>query len=440
MSNQTIFALSSGRPPSGVAVIRISGEATKAIVETIAGGLPEARVATLRKLRAPDGDVIDHGLVLWFQGPSSFTGEDCAEFHLHGGPAVVARMLEVLGAWPGCRMAEAGEFSRRAFLNGKFDLTEIEAIGDLVSAETETQRKLALQSASGQNRALYERWRANLLRASAMIAADVDFSDEEDVPGSVAFAAVSIAADLETEISGHIQSFSASEIIRDGLRVVIAGAPNAGKSTLLNTLAGREAAIVTEVPGTTRDIVEVILQIGGIKLVVSDTAGLRQSDDRVEQLGIEKAKDAVRFAHLVLWLSVDGHRDVIDDDLQDTSATVWRVRSMADLGKVGDQATEFAISSHSGEGISELLGALEHFATGSIGNLDDGLIVARQRHLLLLQEAVTSLRRFPKSFADASEFGAEELRMAAQALGGITGAIGAEDILGEVFSAFCIGK
>ncbi|RUZ73538.1 tRNA uridine-5-carboxymethylaminomethyl(34) synthesis GTPase MnmE, partial [Mesorhizobium sp. M7A.F.Ca.US.006.01.1.1] len=266
ISGDSIVALSSGRLPAGVAVIRISGPQTRFVVETIAGGMVKDRVAVLRRFTAPDGAVLDTGLVVFFPGPASFTGEDVAEFHVHGGRAVVAKMLETIAGFDGVRHAEPGEFTRRAFLNGKVDLVETEALADLVNAETEAQRRFAVQNAEGVQSEVYLGWRRRLIHARAMIEAEIDFADEDDVPGSVSDTVWSDVGTMIGEIDRHIAGFRAAEIIRDGFEVVILGAPNAGKSSLFNALARRDAAIVTDEPGTTRDLLEVTLDLQGLRV------------------------------------------------------------------------------------------------------------------------------------------------------------------------------
>lgn len=302
ISGDSIVALSSGRLPAGVAVLRISGPQTRFVVETIAGGMVKERAAVLRKFRAPDGTVLDSGLVVFFPGPASFTGEDVAEFHVHGGRAVVARMLEIISGFDGVRHAEPGEFTRRAFLNGKVDLVETEALADLVNAETEAQRRFAVQNAEGVQSELYLTWRRRLIHARAMIEAEIDFADEDDVPGSVSDTVWSDVRTMIGEIDRHIAGFHAAEIIRDGFEVVILGAPNAGKSSLFNALARRDAAIVTDEPGTTRDLLEVTLDLGGLRVRLTDTAGLRDAPGKVEAIGIEKARAKADRADLMLLL------------------------------------------------------------------------------------------------------------------------------------------
>ena len=431
---QTIFALSSGKLPAGVAVIRVSGPDASTVFQKLCGALPTPRAAVVRPITDSDGRLIDTALVIWFAAPASFTGEDCVEFHCHGGRAVVAALLNELSSLPGCRLADAGEFSLRAFINGKADLTQMEALADLIDAETESQRAIAIAQAGGAQRALYERWRSELLKARAYLEADLDFSDEDDVPGSVADAANAIVNRLINDLQQHLRTARAAEIIRDGFRVVIAGAPNAGKSTLLNTLAKRDVAIVTEIAGTTRDVLDVALDIGGLKVIVSDTAGLRDSDDYVETLGIERAYVAMESADLVLMLS-----DEVPSTLF-SHANILHVMTKCDTDYRLEAGFDVAISCKTGFGVDTLIAAIGGQAQHSLGDVHEGVMVTRARHAALLENALGALRKFDAASAVAVEFGAEELRYAAECLGSITGVISSEDVLGAIFSSFCIGK
>ena len=432
----TIFALSSGRPPSGVAVIRLSGPQSRQALEAIAGCAPPERRAVLTEFRSADGGVIDRGLALFFGGPASFTGEDCAEFHLHGGRAVIDSMLNVLVGMEGLRPAEAGEFTRRAFLNGKMDLVEAEALADLISAETEAQRRFAVASAGGAQSALYAGWRKRIVHARAMIEAELDFADESDVPGSVSGQVWQDMAALAGEIGKHVQGFHRAEIIREGYSVVIAGVPNAGKSSLLNALARRDVAIVTDEPGTTRDLVHVALDLDGVKVVVTDTAGIREGAGKVEAIGIEKALESVREADLVLQL-----RDLtapVEVSLPE-SAEALRVGSKGDLVEAGDVADGFdlVVSAKTGIGLDRLVQTIAGKAAAKVGNGD--ILPARARHVALLNCAA---RHLVDSLAEGSalELRAEALRLAGDAFGKIAGTVDVEEVLGVIFSEFCIGK
>ncbi len=326
----SIVALSSGRLPAGIAVIRISGAQTRFALETIAGGVPKPRTTVYRRLMAEDGSIIDQGIALFFPGPASFTGEDVGEFHIHGGRATASALLERLTGIKGVRHAEPGEFTRRAFLNGKLDLPQTEALADLVTAETEAQRRFAVRNADGAQARLYESWRNRLIRARAMIEAEIDFADEDDVPGSVAKSVMADMALLAGEIETHAGGYATAEIIRDGFEVVILGAPNAGKSSLLNALARRDVAIVTDEPGTTRDLIEVSLDLDGLLVRLIDTAGLRDHAGPVEMIGMERARQRARNANLVLHLEDMAAPTSIDAGL-DALAPVWKVGTKLDL-------------------------------------------------------------------------------------------------------------
>lgn len=429
----TIYALSSGRLPAGVAVVRISGPRVRFVLEAIAGTVPDAGILSLKRLRCSDGSALDTSLVAYFKAPRSFTGEDCGEFHVHGGRAVVDALLRMIAAIEGTRAAEAGEFTRRAFINGKLDLVQAEALADLIDAETEAQRRMALNAVEGHVGRLYEKWRSRILRIQAMIAADLDFGDEGDVPDSVAERVRDDIVEVQAELERHLGSYRQAEIVRDGFRVAIIGPPNAGKSSLLNALAGRDVAIVSDEPGTTRDLVEVALDLGGLKVIVTDTAGIHESAGIVERIGIARAVETAKRADLVIILQPPGDEIV--------STTGWGdhvvVRSKSDLGfgnRVGD---DIPVSSMTGEGIDELLKVIRMKVATATGGADMG--PQRLRHRDALRRCVTALDRATASEM-ALELRAEELRIAATELGRVTGRIDVEDVLGEVFSTFCIGK
>jgi len=429
----TIFALSSGRLPSGVAVVRISGPKVQFVLETIVGSIPTPRYAAYKLFRSRNGDPIDRGLGLFFPGPNSFTGEDCAEFHLHGGKAVVEKLLSEMGELHGCRIAEAGEFTRRAFSNGKMDLTIAEGLADLIAAETEGQRRLALQVASGTQRALYTEWRQRLLRARAFIEAELDFADESDVPGSVSEQVWQSLALVKSEIENHIASGKRASLLRDGLHVVIVGAPNAGKSSLLNFLAGREVAIISEEAGTTRDLLEVKLDLGGIPVYVTDTAGLRETDSSVEKIGIERARARMVDADLVLLL--EDMNDPIAVASDEIPEVLWKIGTNVESA---DRWT-YRISTKTGEGLDQLLTNLQNFAEEQIGQIEDA-VPTRQRHINLLRSTVTEIDRAINGTNLPLELRAENMRLASQYLGRITGDVDVEEILDVIFSQFCIGK
>ena len=302
MNRIPIYALSSGSLPSGIAIVRISGPKTRFALETICSGVPKPKIASLRTIRGSDDYVIDRALVLFFESPHSFTGEDCAEIHLHGGRAVVSACFAALAILPDFRLAEAGEFTKRAFDNGKIDLTEAEGLADLIFAETQMQHKLAIQQSDGVLKELYESWAGRILRSRSLIEAELDFSDEEDIPGLVSDQVWADVLLLVEEIAKHLDGSRAGEITRNGFSIVITGAPNSGKSSLLNVLAGRDVAIVSDELGTTRDILEVRMDLGGHLVIIKDTAGIRDTENKVELEGIRRAVEELQTADLVLHL------------------------------------------------------------------------------------------------------------------------------------------
>ena len=441
----TIFALSSGAVPAGVAVIRLSGEGTRFALETMCGTCPAPRRAAVRELRRPaDGSVLDRALVLWFPGPASFTGEDVAEFHCHGGRAVVSAVLEVLGSLPGCRPAEAGEFTRRAFDNDRMDLLEVEGLADLIAAETEAQRRLAMSQAGGALAAVYDGWRGRLTRARALVEAEFDFADEEDVPDDVSVVVWEEVARLREEITGHLARSQRAERLRNGVQVVLLGAPNAGKSSLLNALARRDVAIVTEEAGTTRDVIEVHMDLDGYPVTLVDTAGLREVAGLVEREGIRRALARAEDADLVLWLVAPETDPSSGESSPPPHATtaLWRIETKADTGTGWPAAAagerDFRLSVRSGEGVDALLAALATFAAQHVGGVDEPL-AARERHRRHLEDCLAALG---EALAECRslEIRAEDLRRAGESLGRIAGRVGVEDLLDVIFREFCIGK
>jgi tRNA modification GTPase len=435
----TICALASGAGRAGVAVIRISGPSARALLVQLCGSLPQPRRASLRKLTDPSsGGLLDRGLVLWMPGPSSFTGEDMAELHVHGGRAVVTRVLDAVLAGRGVRLAEAGEFASRAFANGKLDLTEVEGLADLINAETEAQARQALAQAEGSARSLYDRWREQLLRALALTEAGLDFADEGDVAADVAVEADALAAKLLTAITAHLAD-RRGERLREGFRVVIAGAPNAGKSSLLNALARRDVAIVSEEAGTTRDAIEVHLDLAGLPVIVTDTAGLREAEGIVEQEGIKRALARMSHADLVLWvvdaLAPQWHPISPQIPATTPQITVLNKVDLAPSATGGD----LALSAATGAGLEALVGLLTDRTRAGLSAGEGSPVVTRARHRAELQGAVAALERF-RNEAMAPELKAEELRAAAQHFGRLTGRIDVEEVLGALFSEFCIGK
>ena len=444
---QTIFALSSGRPPSAIAVVRVSGPQARTALAALAGKMPEPRLATRRLLRA-DSQPIDDAVVLWFPGPASATGEDVAEFHVHGGRAVLAALFAALSAIADLRAAEPGEFTRRAFENGKLDLTEAEGLDDLIHADTERQRRQALRQFKGLLGDKARDWRAQIIEASALIEAGIDFSDEGDVSSELIAPALAKVRSLLGEIEEVLAAQGRSERLREGLVVTIAGPPNVGKSTLMNQLARREVAIVSPNAGTTRDVIEVQLDLAGYPVTVIDTAGIRETDDPVEQEGVRRARARAAEADLVLWMSDPQH----DEVAHQSGAPVWRVRNKIDLGAAGpdisgakraaatlEDLAEFRISASRGDGIAELVAGLVAFAEDYFGP-DGGALIGRERQRKLLQQTAASLQRSISAAGQGEELAAEDLRVAAYALGRLLGRVDVEDILDVIFREFCIGK
>jgi tRNA modification GTPase len=433
----TIFALSSGPPPAGVAVIRISGPMTRFGLETLAGSLPQSRRATLMSIRK-GREAIDRGLVLFFPEPDSFTGEDVAELHVHGGRAVIASVLAGLADLPGFRPAEAGEFTRRAFANRRLDLTEVEGLADLVAAETEAQRRQALRLAGGELRRRADAWRQRLVRARAWVEAELDFADEADVPEAAGARAMDEVGAIAAEVRAVLDDRHRGERIREGAEIVILGPPNAGKSSLINALARREVAIVTPEPGTTRDLVEVRLDVAGYPVTVVDTAGLREAEGLVEREGIRRARARAADADLVLWLT-----DIAGPDAggpEPMATPMLRIGTKADLGEARqpDRGFDLLVSALTGFGLDELIKRLAGFVAEEFRPRESDLIV-RARHRAALAACVEALAAAEANAAQP-EIRAEELRRAGDALGRLAGRIDVEDVLDTIFREFCIGK
>jgi len=444
MTTDTIYALSSGLGPAGIAVFRVSGPESGAALRALAGvaALPPARVAIRAALVDPqDGAALDDGIAIWFPGPNSYSGEDMVELHVHGGPAVIAAMLRVLGARPGLRLAEPGEYTRRAFNAGKLDLTEAEGIADVIAAETEVQRRQAVRQADGALGRLYEGWRETLVGAMAHYEALIDFPDE-GLPKEIVEQDNHQISWLVDSIFRHLDDSRRGERLRQGLDIAIVGPPNAGKSSLLNLLARRDAAIVSERAGTTRDVIDVAMDLGGYPVVLADTAGLREVTDSIEEEGVRRARRRAEAADLRI-LVVDGQdragfRDTAD--LADDSAIL--VLNKSDLGPAKIVTGEsclgtFAISVRTGAGIDGFLDGLEAVVRDRI-SLAGQPALTRARHREALEECLGALRR--SLDAPLPELTAEDLRLAIRALGRITGRVGVEDVLDVIFRDFCIGK
>jgi tRNA modification GTPase len=436
----TIYALSSGLGRAAVAVIRLSGPATRRVLAQIAGAVPPSRQARLVTFKMPNSDEpVDRGILLFFEAPKSFTGEDCAEFHVHGGLAVIDALVRALASFADVRPAEPGEFTRRAFENGKFDLTEVEGLADLIDAQTDAQRRQALRQLEGNLSAHAETWRAQVLEASALIAAEIDFSDEGDVADLARQDIGQLIAPVLADLHKQLSFGRSGERLRDGLVIVIAGPPNVGKSTLLNALARRNAAIVSAIPGTTRDAIEVHLDIEGLPLTLIDTAGLRGSDDAIESIGMDLTRTKAQTADLVLWLSEAAAP--IQPDLT-TPAEVWRLFTKADLaepkgGKMGER--EICLSAATGENLDLLTERLAAFARAVTAQGQNALIT-RERHRRAFAAAAAALGAIAEQTDAPVEILAEHLRAACHALESLIGRVDVEDILGEIFARFCIGK
>lgn len=459
--DDTIFALSSGRPPAAIGVVRISGaRAGDALCALTGKPLPTPRQAAFARIRDGAGEGIDEAVVLWFPGPNSETGEDVAEIQMHGSRAALAAAFDVLARMDGVRPAEPGEFTRRAFGNGKLDLTEVEGLADLIGAETEAQRRQAFRHMKGLLGRRAEHWRERLIAALALAEAPIDFSDEGGVPEDLSGPAMTIARELAGEIGAALAGSRRGERLREGLVVAIAGPPNVGKSTLLNRIAGRDVAIVSPQAGTTRDVLEVHLDLGGYPVTLLDTAGVRESSDPVELEGIRRARVRAAEADLVLWLT-DGAQESsteipsncliilnkmdnrgLRNEVEFMNENIFKNEFVsACVHRLGvSRETLIPVSAHLGLGVDYLLRRLTAFAESSFGGTETALI-ARERHRSALQAALDALNRaLALPARDAEDLVAEELRSAARALGRLTGRIDVEDVLDVVFRDFCIGK
>ena len=457
----TIFALSSGRPPAAIAVVRISGPRAGEALRAFTGRLPEPRKAMLARLRDPDTrEIMDEALSLWFPGPNSETGEDTVELQLHGGRAVIEAVFSALSKMPDFRMAEAGEFTRRAFENGKLDLTRVEGLADLIAADSDAQRRQALRHLQGLLGDRAEAWRKSLIEALALVEAQIDFPDEGDVPQDLTGPALATVRKLRDEISEALGQGDRGERLRDGMVVAIAGPPNAGKSSLLNRLARREAAIVSPFAGTTRDVIEVHLDLGGYPVVLLDTAGIRASDDPVEQEGIRRAEARAASADLVLWVVAAGD-EVPNLNMGSSilgrkqpaqqSSPRWMVENKADLdlrnknNNLESQSSNYDynpihVSAKTGDGLPVLIGKLTQFAADFFGSTETALITRGRQRADLTDTKAALDRALADTLKGDDDLIAEELRLAARSLGRLTGRVDVEDVLDVIFRDFCIGK
>lgn len=426
----TIFAQATAPGRAGVSVVRLSGPDAHDIAAQIAGPLPHPRASGLRQITDMHGDVIDQALVLPFSGPNSFTGEDVVEFHVHGSIAVVRALLTVLGEFSNTRLAEPGEFSRRALENEKMDLAQIEGLSDLIEAETEAQRKQAVRVLSGHLGNLVEVWRRDLIRAAALIEATIDFADE-DVPVDVTPEVGSLLRSVLKAIAAEIKGTKVAERIRTGFEVAIVGAPNAGKSTLLNALAGRDAAITSETAGTTRDIIEVRMDLGGIPVTLLDTAGLRDSDDAVESIGVKRAIERAQDADLRIFLAGPGETLMLAPLVDDVVVT-----PKIDLLDDGVRG----ISGRTGAGISELIENVQLILSNRAATVGLATHLRHRQALENAEDNLTSAIDVLKRGPDEYDIAAEEMRSAIRALEALVGRIDVENLLDEIFANFCLGK
>lgn len=428
----TIYALASARGKAGVAVVRMSGPDSWSAVRALAGDVPTPRRASLRRLKA-EGEVLDEVLVLTFAEGASFTGEQSAELHLHGATATVAAVLAALGRLPGLRMAEPGEFTRRALENGRLDLAQVEGLADLIEAETEAQRKQALRVLSGAVGARAEAWRRDLVRAAALIEATIDFADE-DVPVDVTPEVLRLFDRVTQDLVSELAGFGAAERIRDGFEVAIVGRPNAGKSTLLNALAGRDAAITSAVAGTTRDVIEVRMEIAGLAVTLLDTAGLRETRDEVEVIGVERALDRAKRADLRIFLLDGAELPLLTPEPDDII-----VLGKSDLGAPVNTGT-LAVSGKTGAGLGELI---DEIAGRLSGRVSGAGVITRDRHRAAIRRAIgamESARNEVVQGPERGEYAAEHLRQSVRALDSLVGRVDVEHLLDEIFASFCIGK
>ncbi len=442
-SQTTIFALSTASGRAGVSIIRVSGPAAKDSMRQLCAGSVKPRYASLQKIiDYQDKSVIDEGLVLWFPAPHSFTGEDCVEFQIHGSVAVIQKMLEILAQFHSYKLAEPGEFARRAFENGRLDLTEVEGLSDLINAETEAQRQQAVRQSSGALGKIYTSWRHDLIKAMTLLTAAIDFSDEEDIADDIIKQVQPMIMDLSGKIKDHLEDGHRGEIIRHGYQVVLAGLPNVGKSSLLNALAQRNAAIVSDEAGTTRDIIQVTLDLDGIPIIVMDTAGLRETSSLVEQEGIRRTIQSAEEANLIIWL-MDATAPVYDLNKHiSKNDNVLFVLNKVDLLDSPSNlllSTNLALSLKKDLGLDTLIKEISKRAKTELTSNSDP-VITRQRHRSELENCQNNLAQFLSCTMEDIELRAEDLRLAASSLGRITGEIDVEDLLDLLFSEFCIGK
>jgi tRNA modification GTPase len=440
-NSDTIYAVSSGSGMAGIAVIRLSGSKVSKLVADIAGSLPTPRMASVRLLQNPASkDIIDQALVLWMPGPGSATGEDVAEFHVHGSSAVIEALFAVFENYDGARLAEPGEFTRRAFINNRMDLVEAEGLADLLHARTESQRRMAVNHLLGRASSVYDTWRHELISISAHLEAAIDFADEEGV-AEAALRGLKVRTVELIEVLGRaVAQSERAGVLRSGVKLVFAGAPNVGKSSLLNLVAAREAAIVSARPGTTRDVIEVSIVLGGVPVLLTDTAGLRlEGSDEIENIGMQRARSEIAAADIVVWVSspdvaAEVKAPVIPDIYVFNKLDLLHDNSIHVRNDQG-----MGISAKTGEGFSQFLQALEQQVKHRFGGMEQAVVV-RSRQKSAVEESIRYLKESLLHDVDHIELAAEGLRSACYSMARITGRVDVEDLLGKIFSEFCIGK
>tara|TARA_B100000029_G_scaffold481852_1_gene531270 strand:+ start:37846 stop:39177 length:1332 start_codon:yes stop_codon:yes gene_type:complete len=440
----TIYSLSTGAGSSGVAIIRLSGPASEEVLKKLTRKrAPEPRLASLRRIHNPiDQNAIDEGIVIWFPGPNSYTGEDVVEFHVHGGPSITEEVLKSISTVASCRIAEPGEFTRRAFQLGKMDLTSAEAVADLIDAKTIEQRRQALKQFDGQLAGLYDEWRKQLIDILAYAESAIDFSDEE-LPEGINNTITNNILYLINNIAQHIDDKKIGERIRSGFNIAILGAPNSGKSSLLNRLATRDVAIVSDTAGTTRDVIEVQMNLEGFAVIVSDTAGIRDTQNEIEFEGVRRARKAADEADLVVVvfdaLDLPDISEITKNYISDKSLVLVNKVDLLDHslpGEINGKET-LGISAKTGEGFEEFQLRLNREVKNYFGN-NEQPVLTRERHRKALEDTLASLNRSTQ--AVLPELVAEDIRLAVRSIGKITGRVDVEDVLDIIFSEFCIGK
>ncbi len=437
----TIFALSTGSGRAGIAVVRLSGPSVRLVFQSLCGQVPEPRRAVLKKIwSCADRQLIDQGMILFFPGPASVTGEDVGEFHIHGSSSVIERLLSELSGFEELRLAEPGEFTRRAYENERMDLVEVEGLADLLVAQSEAQRQLAMRQFSGEASSLYLRWHSDMVGVLAIIEASIDFADEDGVAEKAVALVRPRLAELMFELETALVHSAQAAMIRRGLRIVIAGAPNVGKSSLLNALTGRKAAIVSDIAGTTRDVVEAPLVINGVPLSISDTAGLRhETADVIEREGIDRSRSEMAMADILVWVTVAG----VADEVGPPREPDVRVHNKIDLLPSDSihlrNENDIALSVLEGLGVGVLKQRLGQLVLKRT-TVGESAVMVRARHQMAIRQSIRFLNDAQLKADDALELMAEDVRKAAIAMASITGRVDVEDFLGRIFQEFCIGK